>query len=578
MKKNLDKIIEKCQNISPLYFSLIINVIFLVSYLIFGNIKYEVSDDFIMQLIVSGKYSGTPSPEIVFMNISIGYILSTLYKIIPFINWYFWMHVVVIFSSLTTLTYLVLKQRNTMLTQFLLFIFLCFFTPDLYLLVQFTKTATIAIAVGGVLYCLYLLNEKKNYLVLGIIFSLIGICIRKNCINIILPYFLFAIALIFIYQYQVKKINKKIILNFLIIVVITVTQLIGLTQLNQLYKNTHEEYKNYAVFNSYRSKALDFPYYEYKNNEEKLKELGLSENDYINFIHWNYFDSDIYNVELFENISEILDDYRDSHPAGKKASIKVLLERDYYKYISVLGCLCIFIIGSYYYKNFFTVSLLAGLGTGIIFFLYSYMGRIVYRVEYSTLLSCAVFLLLLSVTLPMYKKSIKKEIILILSFLMILMRIPLHIDDTSNSFYTMFFSMKNSVRKYNCEFNNENQHNEIINELKEHQDNLYFFGFQTMLQTYYLNFNPVKSINDVYFENVVFLSGVETEHPVWKSKLSDWNIENPAKGLLLDNVYLIENVDQEIILQYLNEHSDKKITMELYKELNGYKVWKFKEK
>ena len=78
MKKILNKENLILMKNSPLFFSFLINFLFVITFLIFGSVKYEVSDDFIMQMIVSGGYTGVPSPEIVFMNIAIGYFFFIL--------------------------------------------------------------------------------------------------------------------------------------------------------------------------------------------------------------------------------------------------------------------------------------------------------------------------------------------------------------------------------------------------------------------------------------------------------------------------------------------------------------------
>ena len=139
MKKILNK--ENVMFImnSPLLFSLIINLLFFITFFMFGSIKYEVSDDFIMQMIVSGGYTGVPSPEIVFMNIAIGYVLSFLYSICHTINWYFWFQVLISFISLWMITYCILKKYNNFYFKTVVFCFLCFFSNDIYLLMQFTK-------------------------------------------------------------------------------------------------------------------------------------------------------------------------------------------------------------------------------------------------------------------------------------------------------------------------------------------------------------------------------------------------------------------------------------------------------
>ena len=132
------------------------------------------------------------------------------------------------------------------------------------------------------------------------------------------------------------------------------------------------------------------------------------------------------------------------------------------------------------------------------------------------------------------------------------------------------------MKKYNCTFNDENIQYDLINEFENHPENLYFLEFQTMIQSYYLNFSPMKALNPGQFRNAIYISGVDTNHSTWKNILEEYNISNPAKALLRDNVYFVDNKNIENILLLLNEQSDKKIKKVLYKEVNGFKIWKLK--
>lgn len=55
-------------------------VLLLLLILLFCNIKYEVSDDFIMEMVASGIYTGQPDSHIMFSNIFMGWILTLFYN------------------------------------------------------------------------------------------------------------------------------------------------------------------------------------------------------------------------------------------------------------------------------------------------------------------------------------------------------------------------------------------------------------------------------------------------------------------------------------------------------------------
>lgn len=70
----------------PFAMCLTIQLILLVLYIISGTMKYEVSDDFMMQMMVSGAY-GTAASDMMFTSPFLAIVLSALYQVLPFINW-----------------------------------------------------------------------------------------------------------------------------------------------------------------------------------------------------------------------------------------------------------------------------------------------------------------------------------------------------------------------------------------------------------------------------------------------------------------------------------------------------------
>ena len=59
--------------------ALLINIFALGLVLLCCDLKYEVSDDFVMSTIVSGAYGAGRNPHLIFSNIFLGYILLPFY-------------------------------------------------------------------------------------------------------------------------------------------------------------------------------------------------------------------------------------------------------------------------------------------------------------------------------------------------------------------------------------------------------------------------------------------------------------------------------------------------------------------
>ena len=62
--------------------ALLINLFALGLVLLCCDLKYEVSDDFVMSTIVSGAYGKGRNPHLIFSNIFLGYILLPFYQLV----------------------------------------------------------------------------------------------------------------------------------------------------------------------------------------------------------------------------------------------------------------------------------------------------------------------------------------------------------------------------------------------------------------------------------------------------------------------------------------------------------------
>ena len=66
----------------PECMAILINLFFLLAIILFGDMKYEVSDDFVMDTILSGAYGSQYDAHLLFSNMILGYGLKLLYMLI----------------------------------------------------------------------------------------------------------------------------------------------------------------------------------------------------------------------------------------------------------------------------------------------------------------------------------------------------------------------------------------------------------------------------------------------------------------------------------------------------------------
>ena len=556
-----------------------INLALLLLFAFSGCMKYEVSDDFIMEMIVSGAYTGSPSPFIMFMHPIIGIVLSILYTFIATINWYFIFQITVIFTSLCILSYTFLKYRKDNLSILLFMIFLLFLSNDLYLLVQFTKTATLSLCAGCILMLSNILDRNtmnKKEIALGILLFCVGYMIRNKCIYIVLffsvlPILFHGIQKRFKYIDFVKLAKKAGKVMFPCFFV-----LVGLSFFSKEFVQRYPAYKEYKEYSAYRSDIVDYSYYSYEENRTEFEKNGISENDFYTLVHWNFGDIEYYDLDKLKTVSTILSTYRDRQYTSIKGTIVNLINRQYKYYVSAWALMFISLIGIFAIRNGIFQVLSVNFFAFCLLFINMYLGRLNYRVEYSIFLAAAAFLLYsFQISESRFEKFSNKALYAVLIVLFVC-RIPVHIPSYGKSSYdSMFISWNNDLAKYNASFAKEKDMS-VINEIKQNPNNFYYLGFYSNIQTLYLNYNPWKGIQKSEFKNAAFFAGIDTFHPDWVKHLENNSINNPMKHLLKENVYFIENRPINEVLTFVQEHYKVNAGVTLYKKLGSYYIWKIR--
>lgn len=556
-----------------------INLVLLLLFAFSGCMKYEVSDDFIMEMMVSGAYTGSPSPFIMFMHPIVGLVLSILYTFIATINWYFIFQITVIFTSLCILSYMFLKYKKDNLSILLFMVFLLFFANDLYLLVQFTKTATLSLCAGCILMLSNILDHNmmnKKEIALGILLFCVGYMIRNKCIYIVL---FFSVLPILFYGIQkrfkyidfvklAKKAGKVMFPCFFV--------LVGLSLFSKEFVQRYPAYKEYKEYSAYRSDIVDYSYYSYEENRTEFEKNGISENDFYTLVHWNFGDIEYYDLDKLKTVSTILSTYRDSQYTSIKGTIVNLINRQYKYYVSAWALMFISLIGFFSIRNGIFQVLSVNFFAFCLLFINMYLGRLNYRVEYSIFLAAAAFLLYsFQISESRFEKFSNKALYAVLIVLFVC-RIPVHIPSYGKSSYdSMFISWNNDLAKYNASFAKEKDMS-VINEIKQNPNNFYYLGFYSNIQTLYLNYNPWKGIQKSEFKNAAFFAGIDTFHPDWVKHLENNSINNPMKHLLKENVYFIENRPINEVLTFVQEHYKVNAGVTLYKKIGSYYIWKIR--
>ena len=311
--------------------ALTINIVFFLTILLFCDIKYEVSDDFVMASIMSGAYGDAPNPHMIFINILWGYIMLPFYYAFPGISWYLIFQLVLINISLILVSYMLLKEMKRPIALLLIAILLTFFADDAYILVQFTKTAMLAVMGGGIVFVWTLFENKSWKLKWGsALVCLAGTLIRFYVIYIAGGFLLFILIVEFVRLFQKERKEetfKKRILRIMIPGILVIVVAFGMDKFDDYIYNQNEEYRFFREYGEARGRIVDSADYGYEAYGEELKKIGVSENDYYLMRTWNFADNEVFTLEIMQKTADIIENYNKDVEISKEMILENMQTR-----------------------------------------------------------------------------------------------------------------------------------------------------------------------------------------------------------------------------------------------------------
>lgn len=582
---------------SKLIKSILLNLIFFICALLFCEQKYEVSDDFVMETILSGAYGTQENPHMLFVNIILGYVLLPFYRLFPGISWYFITLLSAGFISFVIIVYLILKKMNSLTAFLLSVILLVFFSNDIYILVQFTKTAALCLFSGAllILYALFY-TSNKLHLIIGILLGLLGSWIRFETLYEVLP-FIFILFMFESWLYFRKpnlKKKKTIFLSYgkrLFSVILIVIFIFFCQFIDKISYQHDEKYKQYRDYAQARSAIVDSRDLGYEAYRPKLEKLGISENDYRMLRRWNFSDPDYFSVEKMQAIAQIIQSKNITYWGGWQTLFEQMQIRGYGTYSVCLACVLLFLLALIYAPRYWW-GYVGSVFIGFCFLLLFYiMGRVVYRVEYGIFLGIFLSILYFFETDSYIKDSrIVDNINTITAFVLVVSclvyQLPTYIPNSEykdisieqrKSYLDSVYgrSWNYDTRKYRKITRSFDSGTGLVAEMELHSDCFYFLEFESTIQSLYYDWNAFESLGINYYQNYMYLSGVATYFPDTIALLAVNNLENPYQSLVKEHVYLVDNSMHEHILTYLQEHYYPNARIEWVKNVEGYNIWKF---
>ncbi len=331
--------------------SVFFNTLFFLAAIAHNPPSWYTNDDFRMMTIVSGAYSGTPSPDIVFMRYPVGLLISGLYRITTNVPWYGIFTMLCMFVPSCVFCYYIIKKayekNRVSLGIILYFLLFMFFIQKYICLPQFTLTS--AFLGVGAFALLHEMPDMKNkrHIILAALFAALSFSVRSKAFYLILPALLWIIAVRILKDKQDKR---KYILWGIFTFGMCLTVLIV-----DMAAWSRPDYAEFKKFKEVRAEIYDYGsipgYYE---NMPFYKENKISEVTY-RAISGRFLDVDeTVNTETLTTISAYMKDIRATQKSiveRASSALKNGLSKWYYSadqtikysaiFVTVLFFLCI---------------------------------------------------------------------------------------------------------------------------------------------------------------------------------------------------------------------------------------------
>ena len=600
---------------SPFFLAFLLNLAAFIVCISCFTVRYEVSDDYMIDAVLSGAFGTGYDPYLLWGNPVLGHFLNLLYRLIPGISFYFVLLMILGFVSSTAVTYLLFKRKINAVTVCIALIFLCFFSDDLYVLVQFTKITAAAGIAGGLLILYGLWEEEKHkirYIIFGTVLALTGSMVRFTTIYLygifLLITFLFY-AISFFAKKKNAKESKKSSKSFskeflktaglrLLICVILVGSIFGVQYLGQFIRNSDSEYDLFNGFQTYRSDITDTLKPDYEAVEDEFNKLGLDYIDYCMLSSWQFVDMDVYSNETLGQVADLFKRNSDEQTHSLSYVFEVLTGRSILIYPAAYAIYLFVVIALLMgrRKIFPVVLLLSSVGL-FVFFIFT--GRTMYRVEwgvYFCAASCFMSTFLYDPDNSFENKTVKISarktnfaavgamVIIIYVLLVRVLRIlpdPVYKNMTDEEYRNNFFEVMDCSGEYLPEKTKllasfRKPYAGLTDMMENDPDHFYYVDFPSAIQQLYYDYDPwIRPEEGLFRDHYAYFGSVVMHHPGEEYALSCNGADprSPYKSLTNENIFLVDNWWPELKLAYVRKYYHQDAEIELMGTADGYQIW-----
>lgn len=525
----------------PLLTAICLNILFLLLYFLFGQIRHGSLDDYFMSSVLTGAYGSKYDVHLYFVNSAYGYFLKPFYCLFPKAGWYFIFELVGTYAAFTVLSYFVIRTMNGKWGAVLSVLFLAAFTPDFYFQLSFTQCATAYTAAGIVSFSFGISENKKKFLVLGGMFLLAGSIMRYEGMLLGMPFFGLLLASLF---YEKKRIS----LIAIVALCTTFLLIFGVKQYDSsLY--SEGEYKYYADYQPIRAYFGDGAFYDKESAYDELEERGKSGLDFYLLKAWVFYDTEVFQLDSLNSIKDIVQNNL-YNPNPQRVLVAFFLSVSN----ALMRCsgwcwviLCVLLALSPSRKaNIYPWISLSFIAVSIGYLLL--VNRLVYHVE------SGIWLYAAASAIPFMSKKIfydnvkfaKNESFILSGVL--LLAVAFAYLGISNQ-----WSLKKNASLFEIPEMTKDW-SSFINYTQKHQDDVFLLSFE-QYKTLGTFKNPAyKAIKPGSWNNIFSWGYWNIHLPSMREELLKRGINNPLHDIIHENVYVLEDKGDPFLFAYYPLH------------------------
>lgn len=297
----LNRFVRKHENVLR---SLLLNAVILLILLLLFEPFYDSNDDAAMCNIVDGS-KGTYDAHLIFINCMIGYLLKWLYMTFSVIPWYSVLQYIVLYASLSALTCVMWKRIIAPFCRCAFLVLLISVSYQGYIMLQFSRTASIATIAGIVLLLSNFFAKKFSVktLVCGYVLALLGSMYRFEQFLVVTALLSGMGVFYLLHLVQEKDWKQKLIRCVGVFAVLFVLAASFYSWDRMQYRS--REWQEYQEFNTLRAQLWDYGFPPYEKYQEEYEALDLDASTDSMFRRWNSLDPDRITTDTFRKLLDL---------------------------------------------------------------------------------------------------------------------------------------------------------------------------------------------------------------------------------------------------------------------------------